>query len=219
MQDRIDSYLDGTVERAALTPDERAHVALIERVAEEARAFVTARPAPNLTDAVMRRVRSATPRAQLTPRTLVERLAARLWAVQQISFAFRPAYGIAALCVLLLIAALALDNPRTPSALAPFAMTAAAPRMLVQFRLLSTDASSVRLAGSFSDWKPEYVLRETVPGVWTVTLPLPVGVHDYAFVVDGERWVTDPFAPQVEDGFGGINSRLSLLPPEDAPRS
>ena len=42
-------------------------------------------------------------------------------------------------------------------------------------------------------------------------------VHDYAFVVDGREWVPDPYAPGIGDGFGGINSRLTLLSP-DTPR-
>jgi len=45
-------------------------------------------------------------------------------------------------------------------------------------------------------------------------VPLEAGVHDYAFVVDGEVWTPDPLATSVDDGFGGENSRLSLLPPE-----
>jgi hypothetical protein len=72
------------------------------------------------------------------------------------------------------------------------------------------------LAGTFTNWQPQFELLQTAPGSWTVTLALPAGVHDYAFVVDGQRWMPDPFAPSVNDGFGGLNSRLSLLPPEDA---
>ena len=52
------------------------------------------------------------------------------------------------------------------------------------------------------------------PGVWTITVPLTQGVHDYAFVVDGRQWIPDPYAPRVDDGFGGTNSRLTLLLPE-----
>jgi len=46
--------------------------------------------------------------------------------------------------------------------------------------------------------------------VWTATLTLPVGQHQYAFVVDGQRWVPDPGAPAVDDGFGRRNSVLTL---------
>ena len=79
------------------------------------------------------------------------------------------------------------------------------------------DAMDVRLAGSFTNWQPRYALHQASPGIWTITLPLSAGVHDYVFVVDGQRWIADPYAPHVDDGFGGVNSRISLVPP-DAPR-
>lgn len=86
--------------------------------------------------------------------------------------------------------------------------------MFVQFRLHAPDASTVGLAGSFTGWQPAHELYEVAPGIWTVTLALPPGVHDYAFVIDGERWVADPYAPGVRDGFGGTMSRVALLLPE-----
>jgi 1,4-alpha-glucan branching enzyme len=98
------------------------------------------------------------------------------------------------------------------------AQVAVAPKLFVQFRLEAAEASTVRLAGSFTNWQPAYELHQSAPGIWTVTLPLSLGVHDYAFVVDGERWVPDPHAPAVDDGFGGTNSRIALLSPEQ-PRS
>jgi hypothetical protein len=69
----------------------------------------------------------------------------------------------------------------------------------------------VRLAGTFTNWEPRFELREAAPGVWTAMLPVPLGVHDYAFLVDGRLWYADPYAPQVSDGFGGRNSRLALV--------
>jgi hypothetical protein len=56
-------------------------------------------------------------------------------------------------------------------------------------------------------------MTRTGPGVWTVVVPLEPGIHNYAFIVDGERWVPDPNAPAVDDGFGGMNSRLAVLAP------
>jgi 1,4-alpha-glucan branching enzyme len=50
-------------------------------------------------------------------------------------------------------------------------------------------------------------------GVWSVTVPLPVGEHRYEFVVDNRRWVPDPTAhSQVDDGFGGRNSVIVVGP-------
>jgi hypothetical protein len=40
-------------------------------------------------------------------------------------------------------------------------------------------------------------------------------VYDYGFLVNGQTWVPDPFAPTVRDGFGGVNSRLALVAPGD----
>ena len=71
---------------------------------------------------------------------------------------------------------------------------------------------SVALAASFTDWTPRYQLQEISQGVWSVLVPLAPGVHEYSFVVDGERWVADPLAPSVDDGFGGVNSQLAILP-------
>ena len=100
----------------------------------------------------------------------------------------------------------------------PQELAAAGPveAIYVQFRFRSPDASDVALAGSFTDWRPSYPMQRNQDGTWTVLLPITPGVHDYAFVVDGERWVADPYAPEVDDGFGGVNSRLTLLAPGQA---
>ncbi|MEX0912764.1 MAG: glycogen-binding domain-containing protein, partial [Gemmatimonadota bacterium] len=87
------------------------------------------------------------------------------------------------------------------------------PTIYVQFRLDAPGAQRVELAGSFTDWAPAHQLHETGAGVWTVVVPLEPGVHDYTFVIDGERWIVDPNAPSVEDDFGGSNSRLFLPAP------
>jgi Glycogen recognition site of AMP-activated protein kinase len=47
-----------------------------------------------------------------------------------------------------------------------------------------------------------------VEGVWTSTLQLNAGKHQYKFIVDG-KWYTDPANPIVEDdGKGNQNSIL-----------
>jgi hypothetical protein len=55
-------------------------------------------------------------------------------------------------------------------------------------------AKAVYLAGAFNDWKPT-ALAMTGPdkeGYCTKTLRLPIGRHEYKFVVDGKTWKTDP---------------------------
>lgn len=211
---RIDDYLDGALDRIALTPEERAQADTLERAIDETRAFVDARPAPDLTGRVMRAIEHVDPRVNRP--SLVSRLVAIVWDPREVSFQFRPAYAVLAAAAIVMLALLvpSIRPSRTDALLQ--ARGADAPKLLVQFRLQAADASTVRLAGSFTNWQPEYELHQSSPGIWTVTLPLPLGVHDYAFVIDGQRWVADPYAQMVDDGFGGTNSRIAILPPSQS---
>ena len=82
----------------------------------------------------------------------------------------------------------------------------------VRFVLTAPEARNVALAGTFNQWdaKATPLVRTGPAGVWTATVTLPAGEHQYAFVVDGVRWVPDPAAPAVDDGFGRRNSVLTL---------
>ncbi len=84
----------------------------------------------------------------------------------------------------------------------------------VQFILHAPEASSVALAGDFNEWRPTVVLEDPAgDGVWTARVPLRPGVHEYMFVIDGSRWVTDPLAERYsEDGFGNRNAVLAIAP-------
>lgn len=122
-----------------------------------------------------------------------------------------------ALGVLAAAAALALFLVRParvgPPATNANAAVATAPESLyVKFVLFAPNAHTVSLAGTFNGWNSHAtpLRRAGSDGVWTVTIALPVGQHQYGFVVDGRRWVTDPAAPAVDDGFGRRNSVLSL---------
>ncbi len=69
-------------------------------------------------------------------------------------------------------------------------------------------ASRVSLVGDFNGWDAKATPMKKVPqgAVWSVTVPLSVGRHLYAFVVDSQ-WVTDQHAPLApDDGFGHRNS-------------
>jgi 1,4-alpha-glucan branching enzyme len=82
----------------------------------------------------------------------------------------------------------------------------------VRFVLFAPEAQQVALAGTFNQWDPAAtpLVRTGASGIWAATLILPAGQHQYAFVVDGARWVADPSAPAVDDGFGRQNSVLAL---------
>ena len=210
MSDRIDQYLEGKLDRDGLAAEERADADAAVRAISDTRAFVAARPAPDLTAAVMHRVKHGSPGENPRGAGLVAGLIRLLWTPRNISI--RPVYAVAAAGAVLAVALLV-----TPRALerqtGAVQTTTADPRLFVQFRL-EADAMNVQLAGSFTNWEPSYQLHQMAPGVWTITVPLSQGVHDYAFVVDGQRWVADPYAPGIADGFGGTNSRLTLLLPD-----
>ena len=82
----------------------------------------------------------------------------------------------------------------------------------VRFVLYAPGASRVAVAGTFNQWdqRAAPLVPAGTNGVWTTTLALPVGQHQYAFVVDGRRWIADPAAPAVDDGFGRRNSVVAV---------
>jgi hypothetical protein len=85
------------------------------------------------------------------------------------------------------------------------------PREPVQFVLVRPDARSVAVVGDFNDWglNDTALVATNHQGVWSVTAPVPAGVHRYAFVVNGKEWVTDPNAPRsAGDDFGLPSSAL-----------
>lgn len=100
------------------------------------------------------------------------------------------------------------------AATAPGAPVAAVDTVkLVQFMLVAPTARTVSVVGDFNDWDPTATpLREAAgAGVWTITIPLSAGRHQYVFMVDGNRWTPDPAAPvAVEDDFGMPNSVITV---------
>lgn len=132
------------------------------------------------------------------------------WFVQPHTVRIRPMLAAAALIALVglssLISQLVIDGD---------AITTPPGTVLVRFELEFPQAESVALAGSFNDWNDSTTLftRSDGSGIWSVTVPLPPGEHEYLFVVDGERWIPDPRAhAAVDDGFGNINSMIVVGP-------
>jgi len=84
-------------------------------------------------------------------------------------------------------------------------------RVLVRFALEAKGARHVKLAGDFNGWRTDDIelIDDKGNGVFTATVPLPAGQHTYLFNVDG-KWVEDPGARSVPDGFGQQNSVLDL---------
>ena len=79
----------------------------------------------------------------------------------------------------------------------------------VQFVLVAPDAKSVAVVGDFNDWNPSATPLASARGMWSSEAVVPAGRHDYAFVVDGARWIADPSAPRAPaDELGGGYSVL-----------
>ena len=227
MNERTHRYLDGELGRDALTPEELEEVAKCELFIRESGRMWRSTEVPDLTEHVMAKLPAEI--STKTSKSVVSRRITRgvlrgfledklrwLWTPRLIRF--RPAYGLLAIAGFLLVLVLPTVNSRpvpdtVKTAVGEVNGNHSAAKVFVQFRLDAPHASAVRLAGSFTGWKPTYTLQQVTSGVWSILIPLEPGVHDYAFVVDGTEWVADPAAPKVDDGFGGINSRLSVLLP------
>lgn len=90
-----------------------------------------------------------------------------------------------------LIGRLSVPTPRSFSASGANLFTVAAP-----------GAKEVVVVGDFSAWQPISLFDLDGDGVWSVTVALPPGRYEYAFVVDG-RWVgQDPRAAEFVRTFG-----------------
>lgn len=223
MDERVHRYLDGELSVSELTEAEAAEARRLEALVAELKRERAGMETADLVSAVMGRIaeggkatsdeRFAAPTDAESPgterRSGPRRFADWLLGPKEISFALRPVYAIAA-AILLLVAGLQVDYASIFTE-APAVADGADPTVFVRFELSAPEAEDVRLAGSFSGWSPEIALDPIGNGRWMALVPLRPGVHDYAFRVDGSRWVTDPSAPRVADGFGGFNSRLSLV--------
>jgi len=193
------TYLDGA-QTGPVSEADRSDADRL-RSAVEAYSARIAAPGRSLTDAVMERVERRGKSKQPVWRWVFEPQPIRL----------RPIWA-PMMAALLLVLWLAVGN-RGPEGTPPLVM-AGADTVFVQFRLVAPEASAVSLVGSFSDWQSDqYTMGREDGGVWSLTLPLAIGEHQYQFVVDGQRWVPDPTAhAQVDDGFGGTNSVIVVGP-------
>lgn len=211
MNERVHRYLDGDLPQSALSPEDLAQARQFERAITTLRADGQDFAELDVASGVMNRIagtrHASTSAAGAAPQSAAARFGEWLFGRRRISFTLRPAY-VAAAAALVLAAGIQWDlvPPGGASATAD-----AQPAVFVRFEISAPDAQRVELAGSFSNWAPEITLSRMEGGRWVAFVPLHPGVHDYAFRVDGERWIVDPSAPRVADGFGGFNSRMSLV--------
>ncbi len=220
MNDRIHAWLDGELPFEALTPQEQAEARAVERAVQAVSEQLTHTAAPDLRAPVMSRLASAPAQPAAVRPAQVRRRTVRAWlhdAIPAGGFGLRPAAALATFSLLIgfALGSLLTGDARSGlnGAMAGIDATAAAPQVFVRFELEAADVSDVRLAGSFTGWEADIEMTPVGDGLWRATVPLEPGVHDYVFILDGDRHVIDPYAPRVADGFGGYSSRLALLDP------
>jgi Glycogen recognition site of AMP-activated protein kinase len=83
---------------------------------------------------------------------------------------------------------------------------------IVRFVFVDRSAGSVEIVGDFNAWaKGSAQMHQSgVPGVWAISVPLSPGRHEYAFIINGTRWVADPLAVKASDDFGTESSVIRV---------
>lgn len=177
-----------------LSPEERKIAAAIARLPYRT-------PPRDLSTRIMARI---TPRPPLWRRAL-------LWLLTPRPLRVAPVWPAAALAATVILVFAVGQFPRDHGAdSSQTAEGAPAERIVrVEFSIRVDSATEVALIGSFNNWQTQgYLLHPGgSEGVWTISIPLPRGRHEYAFVLDKTRIVPDPEALlHQDDGFGNINS-------------
>lgn len=204
MRRELQAYLDGELRREDLPADLRETAERWDALLAAAAASAPSSAPAWLEAGVMRELRRA-PAARRLPAWLE-------WLLSPRTVRVRPAVAAAALALLALVAVRPWAGG---GADAGGEDPAAGPVVYVQFLVEAPGASSVALAGDFSAWQPTIHLDDPEKdGVWSARVPLSPGVHQYMFVVDGRRWITDPHAGRyADDGFGNRNAVVAVATP------
>lgn len=203
MNEEIHRHLDGHL-RTELEPEDREEVDEWERMIAAFRSAAPRGAAPSwLEQRVMSEIEALPRMGRL------QRLAS--WLVSPAPVRISPlavGAGMAALATLLLLSGRGLG----PASEAGGAGTTDSAVVYIQFVLEAPTASSVAVAGDFSEWEPTHPLEDLDgDGVWTGRVPVRPGVHSYMFLIDGTEWQTDPRAERYQDdGFGNRNAILAV---------
>ncbi len=101
-------------------------------------------------------------------------------------------------------------EPTPPTPLANVGQAVTRGRV-VMFTVKIPNASKVAVSGTFSDWRP--IALKQSGDVWTGTVTIEPGTHQYGFLIDGTGWYVPPDATDViDDGFGRKNVTLVVRP-------
>lgn len=215
MDDSLQRALDDELVTDRLSPGRSQELADARALFDGVLRAIPEPPLPDLGASVLRRIeaieRDPVPLRMVHANRQRRGVATWLWSPHSVSI--RPAYALAAAAVLAIaIGVSRFDGDAGHASAVP--AVAARSEVLVHFRLDAPQAKTVMLTGDFSNWSATHQMKRSSDGVWTIVVPLAPGVHQYSFVVDGNKWVPDPAAPPMPDGFGGMNSRVAVLAPD-----
>lgn len=203
MNDELHRHLDGELPREGLDTDRQEQADDWDRMVA---AFRTSAPQGSAPPWLEQRVMSEI--AALPETTPLRRLIA--WLLRPTQVRVSPLAAVAVMAVFALVLVLPGRRPGDT----PDGLTTQGPESIVyvQFMLEAPTASSVQVAGDFSEWEPTFTLEDTDgDGVWTGRVPVQPGVHTYMFLIDGTEWETDPRADRYQDdGFGNRNAVLAV---------
>lgn len=81
----------------------------------------------------------------------------------------------------------------------------------VKFQVRATQGSEVFLAGSFNNWDPNSIaLKRNGGGLYSASVNLAPGRHEYKFLVDGAWRNDEQCSQQVANCHGSLNSVIEL---------
>lgn len=84
---------------------------------------------------------------------------------------------------------------------------------LTYFEYTDRDAESVCVVGDFNSWETnkDMLKDHDGDGKWEGRFLIDKGTYMYMFVINGEKWYSDPNASEFsEDGYGGKNSIIQI---------
>jgi Carbohydrate-binding module 48 (Isoamylase N-terminal domain) len=199
LREELQAYLDGEIGLEELPEELRAEARAWDGLLVDVASGAPSGAPLGFDTRVMRGIESSTAAAPL-PRWAS-------WLLRPRTISVSPAGGLVVAAVI----ALLVVRPWTgqPVPVDPGVQPA---HVYVQFSLEAPAATRVDLVGDFNEWAPTIALEDLDgDGVWTASVPLQAGVHEYMFVLDGSDWVTDPFAElHVDDGFGQENAVVAI---------
>jgi hypothetical protein len=175
------------------------------QIAEGIRQLPDLEPPPNLLGSVMRSIQ---------PKRLSGWRRLSLWVRSPKTITWTPLRAIpAAMVVLIVLIGAGILSPGKKDQ-PPLLIGASGSRTLpVSFTLKLPGTHSVSVVGTFNQWRPQgfEMQWDKERELWSITLRLPEGRYEYAFLIDGQRVLSDPGAHFYQaDGFGNQNSVLIL---------